>query len=261
LSCKTTTRPFVAAPRGVTLVAGPSPETSYCLQDCQSFTSARLFDFSFEEAATFRFVDNFDVRVADGDRCVRSVGRCAVIVTRQIDIGRSSNDLNRRMPILVRQSLSESVHSARLRFRPSRVFAISSESTVFSGAMPVSVRRRNDVLGCLQRSDGCRHVSACPVELSVVDVSLSIAKILKEFTKVVVVRRFEEIQSSDISQICGQFFRLVFAQHFDWSRTLCVTDFLIPKTFDKTTFAKSAQLYYCVKQKILFAFPTVLSLF
>jgi hypothetical protein len=49
---------------------------------------------------------------------------------------------------------------------------------------------------------------------------------------------------------------LVFAQHFDWSRTLCVTDFLIPKTFDKTTFAKSAQLYYCVKQKILFAFPT-----
>lgn len=55
-----------------------------------------------------------------------------------------------------------------------------------------------------------------------------IEKLIKQFPQVVVVRRFEEIQSSDVSQVRGEFFRIAFAQDFNRSGSLCVPDLLVP---------------------------------
>ena len=216
--------PVLPVRRGVTLTAQPT----HGLKDCQSFTPAGLLDFPLEEAAALRLVDDLDVGVSDGDGSVRSVGRRAVVVARKVDVGRPADDLNRRVAVFVRQPLPEAVHAARLRLRPGRVLPVGAEAALFPGPVSVPVRGRYDVLVGLNRTHGCRHVPARPVELAVVDVALPVAEVLEQLAQVVVVRRLEEVESSDVAEVGGHFLRLAFAQDLDGGGSLRVPDLLIP---------------------------------
>lgn len=55
------------------------------------------------------------------------------------------------------------------------------------------------------------HSFAGPVELAVVNVAAAFEQIAEHTAKLIVVGRLEEIQPSNIAEICSQLFRMPFA--------------------------------------------------
>lgn len=65
----------------------------------------------------------------------------------------------------------------------------------------------NEIKTCA--SENIYHRFARPVELAVVDVALALEEILKDFPQIVVVGRFEEVQSPHIAQIRCKLFGMI----------------------------------------------------
>lgn len=72
------------------------------------------------------------------------------------------------------------------------------------------------------------HGFAGPVELRIVHVAFSLEQILEEFSQILVIWSFKEVKSSNVTQVGGHFFWLVFAEHLYRSSSLRVADLLVP---------------------------------
>lgn len=70
-----------------------------------------------------------------------------------------------------------------------------------------SLRVANEIRTCA--GENIYHRFARPVELAVVDVAFALEEILKDFPQIVVVGRFEEVQSPHIAQIRRKLFGMI----------------------------------------------------
>lgn len=72
------------------------------------------------------------------------------------------------------------------------------------------------------------HRLASPIELAVVHESAFLVEALEQVPQVLVVRRLEEVQSADVSQVRRHLFRVAVAQHLDRRVPLRLADLLVP---------------------------------